>query len=270
MMLPISIIMGKADMATALTRASSQTVGNPLGTLMRYPDADKSVPHDASYQSKETAMRISTWCLAITLLFSLPVSSLAWETVFDADGVSVWQRPYADSPLLEVRGEIEVRASLNALMALLRDADYNRHWVYRSGGATILDMSDYEQAYVYGVVDAPFPMRDRDTVVRFDYHQEPVTREITINITNAPDRVPPADGLVRVPDFGGFWKLQPAENATVKVIYQVHGDPGGWVPVWIANLAAARSVIRTLQNLPAALERYRDARSEFVQELSVR
>ena len=155
-------------------------------------------------------------------------------------------------------------------MALLRDADYNRHWVYRSGGATILDTSGYERAHVYGVVDAPFPMRDRDTVVRFDYHQDPVTREITITITNTPDRVPPAAGLVRVPDFGGFWKLQPAEDGTVKVIYQVHGDPGGWVPVWIANFAAARSVIRTLQTLPAASGRYRDARSEFVRELTAR
>ena len=54
-----------------------------------------------------------------------------WQ-VFEDDEVRVWQRPYADSPLLEVRGEVRVSASLNALMALLRDADYNRHWVYRS------------------------------------------------------------------------------------------------------------------------------------------
>ena len=211
-------------------------------------------------------MIISRCSAVIALLLSMSAQSLAWEQVFDEDGVRVWQRPYANSPLLEVRGEVTVAGSLNAVMALLRDADYNRHWVYRSGGAKIIHSSGYAQAHVYGVVDAPFPMRDRDTVVRFDFIQEPETREITITITNTPERVPPVDGLVRVPDFGGFWQLSPAPEGRVNIIYQVHGDPGGWVPVWIANLAAARSVIRTLQNMPAATSRYRDARSPFVQE----
>ena len=210
------------------------------------------------------------WHLVAVLLVGLTSPAAAWQQVFDQGGVRVWQRPYADSPLLEVRGEVEVQASLNALMALLRDADYNRHWVYRSGGARIIETPGYEQAYVYGVVDAPFPMRDRDTVVRFDYRQDSVTREIRITITNTPDRMPPAEGLVRVPDFGGFWNLQPAGTGAVKVTYQVHGDPGGWVPIWIANYAAARSVIRTLENLPAAAERYRDARSDHVRELTAR
>ena len=200
------------------------------------------------------------------LVLICPLKLAAWEQVFEDEEVRVWQRPYADSPLLEVRGEVRVSATLNALMALLRDADYNRHWVYRSGGARILEMPVYEQAYVYGVVDAPFPMRDRDTVVRFDYQQDLLSRNITITITNAPEHLPPVSGLVRVPDFGGFWKLQPQTGGEVKVIYQVRGDPGGWVPTWLANLAASRSVIRTLQNLPGAATRYSDARSEFVGE----
>ena len=212
-------------------------------------------------------MFLSRCSAVIALVLCLSSQSQAWEQVFDEGGVRVWQRPYANSPLLEVRGEVVVAASLNAVMALLRDADYNRHWVYRSGGARIVHSSGYAQAHVYGVVDAPFPMRDRDTVVRFDFTQDPVTRDIMITITTTPDRVPPVAGLVRVPDFGGFWQLLPATDGKVKVVYQVHGDPGGWVPVWIANLAAARSVIRTLQNLPGALSRYRDARSPFVAEL---
>ncbi len=211
-------------------------------------------------------MIVLRWVLGFILAGVVGIRALAWEPVFDAGGVQVWQRAYQGSPLLEIRGEVEVTSTLNALMALLRDADYNRNWVYRSGGATILEMQGYARAFVYGVVDAPFPMRDRDTVVRFDYRQDPVNHQITIDITNAPDKIPEVEGLVRVPDFGGFWKLLPADNGRVRVIYQVHGDPGGWVPVWIANYAAARSVIRTLQNLPAAAARYRDARSGYVYE----
>jgi hypothetical protein len=206
--------------------------------------------------------------LLLTLLALYPAPAGAWETVFEGGGVLVQQRPYAGSALMEMRGEVRVPASLNALMALLKDADFNRHWVYRSGGARILQESGYQQAYVHGVVDAPFPMRDRDTVVRFDYVQDPQTREITITITNFPDFVPEEPGLVRVPDFGGFWYLRPLGDGRVEVTYQVHGDPGGWIPVWIANYAAAVSVTRTLQNLPEAVRRYSDARDDSVRELA--
>lgn len=202
----------------------------------------------------------------IILSLALPATADAWDTVFDDGVVRVQQRPYGSSPLMEVKGEVRVTASLNALMALLGDADYNRHWVYRSGGATIVEAAGYRQAYVYGVVDAPWPMQDRDTIVRFDYLQDPETLEITISISNFPDFLPEKPGLVRVPDFGGFWHLLPRADGQVDVTYQVHGDPGGWVPVWLANYAAALSVIRTLQHLPAAANRYRDARSDAVRE----
>ena len=207
--------------------------------------------------------------LALCLVMSVgSVRAQAWEVVLEAGDLQVWQRPYAGSSLNEIRGELSVRASLNALMALLKDAPFNRHWVYRSGGARILEESGYEQAYVYGIVDAPWPMHDRDTVVRFDYEQHPETQIITIGITNFPDYLPRQGDFVRVPDFGGFWKLEPREGGRVTVTYQVHGDPGGWIPVWIANRAAEVSVINTLRNLPSVVGRYEGVRSEFVEELA--
>lgn len=153
-------------------------------------------------------------------------------------------------------------------MALLRDADYNASWVYRSGGARIIAAEGNERAWVYGIVDAPWPMRDRDTVVRFDYRQDPASAVITINITNLPDYLPPDPERVRVPDFGGFWQLAPLPGGEVAVTYQVRGDPGGYVPIWLANQAARLSVRRTLENMPAAVARYRGRGDPLVRELS--
>lgn len=223
-------------------------------------------PFSGRWTATRRRDREAASCLLASFLLLMPTGAGAWETVFDAEGVEVQQRPYGDSPLKEVKGEVRVTASLNALMALLKDADYNRHWVYRSGGARIVQSTGYRQAYVHGVVDAPWPMQDRDTVVRFDYAQHPDTHAITISISNAPDFLPEQPGLVRVPDFGGFWHLRPLGGGEVAVTYQVHGHPGGWVPTWVANYAAAQSVKRTLQNLPGAVERYRQAQSEHVRE----
>lgn len=191
-----------------------------------------------------------------------------WETVHDSGGILVLRRAYGGSPLKEYRGTRRLPASLGELMALLRDADYNRHWVYRSGGARILEEQGFARAYVHGVVDAPWPLADRDTVVRFDYSQHPQSGVITIAISNHPDFVPPQPGLVRVPDFGGFWRLRPLSAGEVEVTYQVHGHPGGRVPPWLANYAAEVSVRRTLENMAGALVHYRGARMREVREVS--
>jgi hypothetical protein len=190
----------------------------------------------------------------------------AWELSYDSDNIRVSERPYPGSPLREFRGERRLQARLGEVMALLRDADYNASWVYRSGGARIVASPGPEQAYVYGVVDAPWPMEDRDTVVRFDYRQDPDTLVITIEITNIPEYLPEQPGRVRVPDFGGFWRLAPLPAGEVAVTYQVRGAPGGFVPVWLANQAARLSVRKTLQNMPAAVARYRGHGDPLVRE----
>ena len=213
-------------------------------------------------------LRLYTIGFLLSLLASPAIPANGWQMAFEAEDLVVQQRDYQGSDLAEIKGTTRVKASLNAIMALLKDASFNQHWVYRSGGARILQQSGYPQAYVYGIVDAPWPMLDRDTVVRFDYSQQAQTRVITIEITNFPAFAALEDQLVRVPEFGGYWKLQPEEDGWVGVTYQVYGDPGGWIPVWIANKAALRSVIKTLQNMPWAVGRYQHAKSEFVAELA--
>ena len=154
-------------------------------------------------------------CFAVMVgLAAAPLLAASeWTLVHVSERLTVERRDYKGSDLDEIRGVLRLDASLNAVMALLKDASFNEHWVSRSGGARVLKEMGYPQAYVYGIVDAPFPMVDRDTVVRFDFQQDPVTREITIGITNFPQFAPEADGLVRVPDFGGFWALDLAQSA---------------------------------------------------------
>jgi Polyketide cyclase / dehydrase and lipid transport len=204
--------------------------------------------------------------LIATLLATIPAQAREWELVYETENLRVQRRDYAGSELDEIKGVVRVKATLNAVMALLKDAESNRDWVYRSGGARIVQESGYAQAYVYGVVDAPFPMSDRDTVVRFDYEQDAVTKEITVAITNFPDFVPAKAALVRVPKMGGHWRLKPEQDGWVEVSYQIYGDPGGWIPVWIANRAAEVSVQETLRNMESAVSRYEGATSEFVEE----
>ena len=204
-------------------------------------------------------------CLVVLTGLS-PAQEARWETLSAQQNLLLQRRPYEGSPLHEIRGVTSIQSSLSAAVALLRDARFNQYWVYRSGGAEILQTKGYKTAYVYGVVDAPWPIQDRDTVVRFDYSQHPVSKTIIISIHNVPDFIAPKKTYVRVPDMGGYWKLKPEPGGWIEVTFQVYGNPGGQLPVWLANQAAALSVRKTLLNMQDAVARYAGVRLSYVVE----
>jgi hypothetical protein len=60
--------------------------------------------------------------------------------------------------------------------------------------------------------------------------------------------LPLQQGFVRVSRVKGFWQLKPYEGG-VEVVYQVHSDPGGSVPAWLANSFVVDAPFNTLINL---------------------
>ena len=139
-----------------------------------------------------------------------------WETLIADENLLIERRPYAGSALKEIRGVTRIQSSLSAAVALLRDARFNPQWVYRSGGATVLQANGDSSAYVYGVVDAPWPIQDRDTVVRFNYQQDPFSKTITISIRNLPADYPRQKEICT---STRFWRLLETE-ARARRVYQ--------------------------------------------------
>jgi hypothetical protein len=70
----------------------------------------------------------------------------------------------------------------------------------------------------------------------------------TVRVEAVPDFVPRNDGLVRIPRSDGYWRIE-ARDAGVHVTYQIHADPGGLVPIWLANATVVRFPFKTLRNL---------------------
>ena len=65
----------------------------------------------------------------------------------------------------------------------------------------------------------------------------------------AADYIPKKDGMVRITEFSGFWKITPASNGTVDLVYQFHTDPGGSIPDWMANMTSIDIPYFTLEKM---------------------
>ena len=69
---------------------------------------------------------------------------------------------------------------------------------------------------------------------------------------------------MRIPALDNQFVLTPMEDGWIRVQFETFVDPGGSVPVWLANLVATRAPYETLEGLKEQLEkpRFANARRE--------
>ena len=78
---------------------------------------------------------------------------------------------------------------------------------------------------------------------------------VTRVLEGGPAYLPEAAGYVRVAEVSGFWKLEPKGVGEVEVTYQLHTEPGGSVPSWLANSFVVDAPFNTLKAMRERAER---------------
>jgi len=174
-----------------------------------------------------------------------------WSLAKRSDGISVYTRRVADSPLKAFKGEVEVATDVERVLAVLGDADTFPDWVPDTLACRLLESREGVRT-LYIETHAPWPASNRDGVYRFTSARDAGGGAATVRVEALPDFVPRREGLVRIPRSDGRWSIE-AMGSGVHVAYEIHADPGGWVPAWIANLTAVRMPYDTLRNLRRVL-----------------
>lgn len=175
----------------------------------------------------------------------------AWSLAKDVDGIQVYVRTVADSPLREFRGEVQIKAKLEQVVEVLRDANSFRKWMPDVTTSELLKASDAEQ-YHYLENKAPWPVSNRDGVYHFSY-THPADGTVVVSVEAVPNYLPTREGKVRVPKAEGQWRLVPNAEG-VSVSYQMHASPGGAIPNWLANQTVVDTPFGTLKALRAHLQ----------------
>jgi uncharacterized protein YndB with AHSA1/START domain len=180
-----------------------------------------------------------------------------WEVVRKDKGITVLRRTVAGSQLREFQGTSLIEAPVAAVMAVLNDSEHRREWMAESKEQRTLQQLDLTTVILYNRLAAPWPVADRDCVMRattiFDTAQKMVRIEITA--TTHPD-APEVKGVVRMPSMVAHWHLSPVDGGkSTKAEYQVHANPGGSLPNWMANLSSKKIPYDTITALARQVKR---------------
>jgi hypothetical protein len=211
----------------------------------------------------------------VSLLFTvLSVSLLAgpaatsWELVMNDkdEGIKVYRRLFPGSSIYEFQGIGEVKAPAPKLIALFADVDYMKNWTEGLSESRLLERNfdaknrtgDFRTFYqtFYGRLDLPWPLEDRDFVVKANMSYKPARRQqpeliMIYTDTISLDSVPVKKGVVRLPAMKIVCELIPIgdqlQHTSMK--FTVHTDPAGHIPVWLVNFLSQQMPYQTIQKI---------------------
>jgi hypothetical protein len=195
--------------------------------------------------------------------FSALAETSAWELEKEEEDIhlKIFTREIEGSNLREFKGEMLVETKMTALAALLLDGQSAPKWMHQCEKFEVIEQIDHLSAVVYFINGAPWPVSDRDAVVMSVMSQDPESLVLKAEISVVNDLLPENDDYVRIPHMQGFWLFEPAEKGQTLITYQVHANPGGSLPGWLANSVVVDTPFYTMSNMAEMLklEKYQQA-----------
>jgi START domain len=174
------------------------------------------------------------WITLIFLLLSFRAAAQEnWNLVKEEAGIKVYTKPESGSKFKAFKAEMQLSCKIENIIYVLKNTDSINNWVVNCKGVKLLRTEDSDQ-YYYIETSLPLPFQNRDMVYHFQYI-EANREQVRVIVTGMPGYIQPEEGIVRMVKADGYWLLTSIDTDKTSVTYQMHVEPGGLIPAWLAN-----------------------------------
>lgn len=189
----------------------------------------------------------------LTLLMSAVAQAEDWKIAKNEGGIKVSLSEVPGSQYKAYRGETVINASVAKLRGLQEDVAGACAWIHECKFQKVLK-HEGDKAWTYTQINTPWPVTPRDSVLMVTT-EEGADGSLTRKLQEVPAYIPEEKGFVRVSQVDGYWKFVPQGPNKTQVTYQVHTEPGGSVPSWLANKFVVDAPFNTLKALKERAEK---------------
>ncbi|MFT3680788.1 MAG: START domain-containing protein [Ferruginibacter sp.] len=199
-----------------------------------------------------TGFNIQLRAFVLCTLFLSPFicfSQKDWTLKVDKEGIKIYTKITENSPFKAVKTTCTIDAPLSRVAAVLMDINSTADWVYATKKCSVLKQVSASELIYYSEVEAPWPVSNRDFIVRLWITQDAKTKTVSVLSENKPDHLPENKGIVRIRKSHSQWTMEPLPNGQVKVEFMLQVDPGGSLPAWIINMFATKGPFESFKKL---------------------
>jgi hypothetical protein len=188
---------------------------------------------------------ICLWILS-ALLNSNTSWANDWKLEKQKNSVSIYSKQ-TDSGYKKIFVKTTVEANPHALVALLDDVAFTSQWIHNCIEVKLLKEVSPTERLVNSFFNAPWPVKNRDMVTFSTTTYS--DNAVQIQISDRGNTTPTHSEYVRMQNMHGLWEANTLENGKSEITYTGGGNPGGNLPIFIANRELITSMYKTFQNL---------------------
>jgi len=164
--------------------------------------------------------------------------------------IKTWSKREDGKRIRSFKIEATMDTSLEAIARATFDFDNYPRWYFKMKQSRVLKQVSPTEVYFYQVFSAPPGLPDRDVVVHLVIDPYNTRRgNLRLNISAAPDYMPPQPGLVRMPGFNMTTTYTPLPDNKWKLDAEGYIDPGGTAPTWATNYVQRNAPYQVLLGL---------------------
>jgi hypothetical protein len=195
-------------------------------------------------------------CTIAVVVSVVPLAQFAsaqgekWELVGSKDDIVTYRREVAGSPVIAIRGEGVVEASILRVASVLMDTARLSQWMDRVAEARRIRATSALHYVEYERATTPFPLTDRDFVIESWVEIDGAKKQMVLRARSASDPSTPLTGLVRGEVLSSTFTLTALDHGQrTRVMAEVHTDPKGSIPKWMVNLVQKSWAHTTIMGL---------------------
>ena len=192
--------------------------------------------------------------VTVLILFSFCFTGLLnaeqspWQLRETHEGIPVYTRKVAGSPILEYKANVIVDAPMSKVIALFEDENQIRRWYYQCVLSKLVENDGPKQKVIYLILHLPWPVAARDFIFKRSRSEDPAKGTITYTLTALPDRLPLVKGMIRVQSIKSSWVFKSLAQGQTELFFQQHTDPAGSIPASLINKIGVDTPYYSLRN----------------------
>jgi len=186
--------------------------------------------------------------LALAGIFIInDIHAQTWNLEKNKDSIKVYTRPEPGSNFKAFRGETEVKANLDEVIAIIENVEQFDEWDEDVKEIRVLEQEKGKFLKYYVVYDLPWPFQDRDLCVEATFSKDNYSGTTLLASRSIPEEAPLNEDIVRI--TWQQWILEEKENGIIRITVEGFADPAGDIPAWIANMAITDTPLNMLKEI---------------------
>ncbi len=150
--------------------------------------------------------------------------------------IKTWAKQEDGKRYRSFKVEAILNSNVETGVRVVLDAENYTKWYWEVFESKMLKQISPTEYYIYLKHRAPISLPDRDVILHAKVTlQKKPSDPIILTVKAAPDYIPEAPPLIRMPAEDMIAEFTPLPNNQVKLVAEGYVDPGGRVPTWANN-----------------------------------